>query len=198
MSAEQETGETAVIVTASQDESLKKELTISLLAANIYGTLMGLLPALLLFGVFWLVWRGRQIPPPPQGFGVLHTLAILLTGIVVHELLHGLGWMVLAGVPRSEIHIGVKWKLLTPFAHSSARMPVRGYRWGTFLPGLLLGVVPSLLAIVGGSLLLMGFGFFFTATAGGDFLILWLLRSVPLQAQVADHPSRVGATVYFQ
>jgi hypothetical protein len=193
----QEAGETGLTGTASQDESVKKELTVSFLAANVYGTLMGLLPALLLFGLFWLAWRGKQIPPPPQGFGLLHGLAVLVAGIVGHELLHGLGWMIFGGVPRSEIHIGVKWKLLTPFAHTPARMSLRGYRWGTFLPGLLLGIVPSLLSVISGSLLLMVFGFFFTITAGGDFLILCLLRNVPGKAQVTDHPSRVGAIIYL-
>ena len=186
-----------VAMTAADGEVVEKEFTVSLLAGNIYGTLMGLIPALLLLGIFSLVWIGRQVTPPPQGFGLLHIVALLVAGIVVHELLHGLGWMVFAGVPRSEIHIGVKWKLLTPYAHTPVRMPVRGYCWGAFLPGLLLGILPTLLAIAGGSFVLLGFGFFFTVAAGGDFLILWLLRNVPVGAQVADHPSRVGAIVYL-
>jgi len=33
------------------------------------------------------------------------------------------------------------------------------------------------------------------ATAGGDFLILWLLRTVPRRIWVRDHPSQVGALV---
>lgn len=193
----QKAEETPVETRATEGEVARRDVTVSLLAGNVYGTLMGLVPALLLFGIFILFWEGRPLAPPPEGFGVLYTFIVLVAGIVVHELLHALGWMVFAGIPRSNIHIGVRWKLLTPFAHSDVRMSVRGYRWGTFLPGLVLGILPSLLAIVSGSLLLMGFGFFFTATAGGDFLILWLLRKVSGNAQVADHPSRVGAIVYF-
>lgn len=173
-----------------------QEFTVSLLAANIYGTLFGLLPGLLFLALFYFTWRGRDVQAPPEGFGIFQTLLVLFAGIVVHELLHGLGWMVFAGVPRSNIKIGVKWKVLTPFAHSSARMPIRGYRWGGFLPGLVLGILPSLLAIAIGSVGLIGFGFFFTITAGGDFLLLWLLRHVPGHAEVADHPSEMGAVVY--
>ena len=174
----------------------RTEITVSFLAANVYGTLFGMLLALLLIALFYFNWRGTAVQPPPDAFGVLHVLLLFIAGIVTHELMHGLGWMIFGAVPRSAIHFGIKWKLLTPYAHSSARMPVRGYRLGTLLPGLLLGILPSLFAILTGSLLVLGFGLFFTATAGGDFLILWLLRGIPANAQVEDHPSRVGSIVY--
>lgn len=174
----------------------KEEITVSALAANIYGLLFGLLPAGLLLVLFYVVWQGRPVQQPTEGYSVLHTLLLVVAGIVAHELLHGLGWMVFAGVPREDVHFGVKWKLLTPYAHSSARMSLRDYRWAGFLPGLVLGIVPALLAIFTGSVLLIGFGVLFTATAGGDFLVLWLLRGVPADAEVQDHPTLVGATVY--
>lgn len=174
--------------------TVEKDVTVSMLAANVLGTVFGLAPGLLLLAFFWMLWRGRDVTAPPA-LGWLGVLAIFVAGIVVHELLHGLGWMVFAGVPRSAVRFGVKWKVLTPYAHSAAHMPVRGYRWGVFLPGLILGIMPGVLAIVTGSLLLLGFGFFFTLTAGGDFLVLWLLRAVPAAAHVRDHPTKVGAIV---
>lgn len=174
----------------------KQDITVSALAANIYGLLFGLIPAGLLLALFYFVWQGRPVQQPPEGYSILHTLLLGLAGIVVHELLHGLGWMVFAGVPRQHVHFGVKWKVLTPYAHSSAPMSVMGYRWAIFLPGLALGIAPALIAIFSGSVLLLGFGGFFTAAAGGDFLILWLLRGVPAAAEVEDHPTLVGATVY--
>lgn len=175
----------------------KQDVTISALAANVYGTLFGLAPAGMLLLIFYYVWQGRPVLAPPDGFGLLHTLLLGGVGIVAHELLHGLGWRYLAGVPWDQIHFGVQWKVLTPYAHSSARMPLNPYRWAIFLPGLVLGLIPAILGIITGSVLLLGFGAFFTATAGGDFLILWMLREVPAGAQVEDHPTLVGATVYY-
>ena len=174
-----------------------QEFTVSLLKANLLGTVFGLLPAALLFALFFLFWQGREMQPPPAGFGLSHFVALFVAGIVAHELLHALGWMLFAGVPRDRIEFGVKWKLLTPYTHTAARMPLRGYRIGTLLPGLLLGLLPALLALAGGSFLLLGFGLLFTVSAGGDFLILWLLRNVPARAQIADHPTRVGTVVYL-
>lgn len=178
------------------EETTGTDKTVSLLAANVFGTLFGLLPAAALFLAFSAVWRGRVVQPPPEWFSWLHLLGLFVAGILVHELLHGLGWMLFGGVARADIQLGVKWKLLTPYAHTSARVAVWPYRWAVLLPGLVLGVLPALAGIATGSVLLLGFGVWFTLTAGGDFLVLWLLRDVPADAEVADHPTKAGSIVY--
>lgn len=180
-----------------KDERTEVDLTTSFLAANVYGTLLGLLPGLALFFLYLGVRGGPSFTVSFTGFSFLLVLVVLIVGIVIHELLHAMGWMVFAGAPRSTIEIGVKWRLLTPYAHGRQPMPVTGYRWGTFLPGLVMGLLPSLLAIAVGSFPLIALGVFFTVAAGGDFLVLWLLRSVPVGALVEDHPSRVGCIVYL-
>ncbi len=174
-------------------EIVERDYTISMLAANVWGTVLGLATAGVLVVLFWLVWRGRELPG--SAISVWWLLLSVAGGIVVHELLHGLGWMLFGGVPRQAMRFGVKWKMLTPYAHSSESMPVRGYRWGILLPGLVLGLLPGVLALASGSLALLGFAALFTLAAGGDFLMLWLLRAVPPQALARDHPTKVGAIV---
>ena len=39
------------------------------------------------------------------------------------------------------------------------------------------------------------FGFFFTFAAGGDFLILWLLRKEKDTYMVQDHPKKIGCII---
>ena len=39
---------------------------------------------------------------------------------------------------------------------------------------------------------ILTFGLFFILAAGGDILILWLLRNVKSSSFVQDHPTRVG------
>ena len=176
----------------------KQDLSISILAANIYGTIAGLLPTLVIVALFSLRWLGRIVPQGSLSFqgtgGFLLFLAVLVVGIVVHEGLHALGWILFAGQARDTIKFG--FKQLTPYAHARQPMPITGYRLAILLPGLLLGIVPALVAIATGSTFLLAVGVFFTFTAGGDFLILWLLRRVPRSARVQDHPERVGCYVY--
>ncbi len=72
-------------------------------------------------------------------------------------------------------------------------MRARAYRLGVVTPGIVLGVVPSVAGIITGNGWVMSFGLFFRFVAGGDFLILWLVRRVAGRALVEDHPTKVAA-----
>lgn len=179
-------------------DAKRRDLSIDLATANVYGTLAGLAPALALAVIFFLVWGWR---PLFEGLERLFSpvwvfLLWLVGGIVVHELLHGLTWMAAGCKPPDAMTYGVAWDKLTPYAHSKEPMPARAYRLGAFMPGLLLGLAPALVGIAIGAGALFGFGWIFTVAAGGDFLVLWLLHGVPATAQVEDHPSRAGCYVW--
>lgn len=178
-------------------EIQRRDLSVDLLTANVYGTLAGLLPALILSVAFLLRWGWRGLF---QGLDQLFSsgwwfLVLLLGGIVVHEALHGLTWMIAGRKSRDVIKFGVAWEKLTPYAHSKEPMSARAYRLGAFMPGLLLGLLPCLVAVAVGDGALFIFGWVFTVAAGGDFLVLWLLRGVSPREQVEDHPSRAGCYV---
>lgn len=90
---------------------------------------------------------------------------------------------------------GINWRTLTPYAHIKVPITARAYRWGAFMPGLVLGLIPCLIAVLTGSGWLLVVGAVFILVAGGDFLVLWLLRGVPAGALVEDHPTAIGCRV---
>jgi hypothetical protein len=122
-------------------------------------------------------------------------LLLILPGIVAHELIHALAWAVAAGRPLSAIEVGVRWRTLSPYAHPRAPVTARAYRIGAAMPMLVLGLVPSLAAIALGLPALMAWALFFVFTAGGDLLVLWLIRRVPGARLLEDHADRVGCLV---
>jgi hypothetical protein len=79
--------------------------------------------------------------------------------------------------------------------HKKESISVAAYRWAALLPGLLLGVLPFLGALVSSSAWLAAWGIFFTLAASGDLLVVWLVRDVPSDALVIDHSSRCGCEV---
>lgn len=168
--------------------------SVSLLKANVLMLYFAVPAVLLLGGAYAWRWGAHRFVWALHGSALVMAVAVL-AGIVAHEAIHGLTWKIAARKPAGTISFGMNWKLLTPYAHCSEPMTARAYRIGAAMPLLLLGVLPSLLGIAGGEPALMLFGLFFTFAAGGDMLVLWLLRGVPADAMVEDHPVRAGCWV---
>ncbi|MBR9978174.1 MAG: DUF3267 domain-containing protein [Bacteroidetes bacterium] len=180
--------------TSPQAAFRRVDRSVSLLRANFLMVYFALPSVVLLGGVFVLVWGATPLLTVLTG-GYTTSLIVLLVGILVHEAIHGLTWKISTGKPFGVITFGFDWKTITPYAHCSEAMPVNDYRLGAVMPLIVLGIVPSLFAIAGGQGGLMVFGLFFTFAAGGDMLILWLLRDVSPPALVEDHPSQAGCYV---
>lgn len=174
-----------------------EDRSVSMAQANVWALVI-LLPVMAaLIGAFWwrydglTLWAGVLWWMREPGWFFL----ALIGGVVVHEGLHGLAWW-LAGRPSPDaIRFGFQWKTLTPYAHCTEPMAARAYRIGAATPGVALGLLPCAVGLWTGNAAWFTFGLFFTLAAGGDALILWLLRGVAPDRLVEDHPSRAGCYV---
>ena len=117
---------------------------------------------------------------------------LLFFGIVVHEFLHALTWIVLQQDGFKNIEFGFNWKSLTPYTHYAKPIIIWKYRWGGAMPGLIMGVLPLILsyAISNASLNFVGFLFLWAAT--GDIISLWMIRKLKSNQLVKDHPEELG------
>ncbi|MBP7460782.1 MAG: DUF3267 domain-containing protein [Candidatus Delongbacteria bacterium] len=182
----------------------KEKLTIDLGWANIFGVLI-LIPIVLGFGLpYYLIWSPElSVKAYLNTVGslgvILRMLVMILTlmvGIVLHELIHGITWGIVAKNGFKSIKFGVLWNMLTPYCHCKEPMTVRHYILGAITPAIVLGFIPSILALVIGNLVLLVFGMIFTAAASGDFLIINLIRKENHEDLVQDHPSEAGCYIY--
>jgi hypothetical protein len=172
----------------------KRDLSISMLRANLIPLLIGIpiaVAQLNLFVVLHGAIQGRL-----DGASLLLFALVVAVSVVAHELIHGLTWQVVAKTTPATISYGFQWQTLTPYAHLSGQIEVNAYRLGGMMPGLLLGIIPYLLSLALGNVPLLVFSVIHTLGAGGDWLILWLLRKVPPGTLVEDHPSRAGCYVF--
>ena len=186
-------------------ENYKKEkLTIDLVWANVFGVLI-LIPIGLLFGLpFYFIWKPQldikqyldSTGPLGAGLGFLLIFGILILGIVLHELIHGIIWAKFAKEGFKSIKFGVLWEMLTPYCHCKEALNVRQYIIGAIAPAIILGIIPTIIAIITGNLGLLIFGMLFTMAAGGDFLIINLIRKESSSDLVQDHPSEAGCFIY--
>jgi hypothetical protein len=186
-------------------ENYKKEkLTIDLVWANIFGILI-LIPIALIFGLpFYFIWQPqgdfKQFLQNAEyqfsGFGFLWFLGVLILGIILHELIHGITWAKFAKKGFKSIKFGILWKMLTPYCHCKEALNVKQYIIGAITPAIIMGIIPSIIAIMIGNVALLIFGMFFTMAAGGDFLIINLIRKEKSSALVQDHPTEAGCYIY--
>lgn len=171
--------------------------TISILAANIW--------ALVLIAVAYVLgWLAMgkpslhtlyQVDEPTHTLVNLLWLSLMLVGgIVIHELVHGLTWTLLLRKGFSHLSFGMISG--AAYCHIDVPMSKRHYVIGALMPLLLVGVVPWVAGIAAGSLLWMFVGSIFIGGAMGDLMIVHALRHDPPDVMVYDHPTVGGCYVY--
>lgn len=182
----------------------KEKLTINLVWANIFGLLI-LVPILIIFGIpYYWIWNDdfniqtiiNNINPINLALGWFFCFGLMILGIVIHELIHGIIWAKFAKEGFKSIKFGVLWKMLTPYCHCKEPLNVRQYILGAIAPAIILGLLPAVIAIMIGNIGMLIFGIFFTMAAGGDFLIINLIMKENKNDLVQDHPSEAGCYIY--
>ncbi len=122
-------------------------------------------------------------------------LAVFLGGIFIHELLHGIGWMIAGKVSWHKMKFGFNWKGMVPYAHCSEPMPLSRYMVGVLLPFVGVGVLPWVLGLFLNNFLLLFIGMIFSFSAAGDIYMAWLLRKHKAEDLVLDHPELIGCQI---
>ena len=170
----------------------KRDLSISMARANVI-VLIFSIPIVIVQFVLFLLLHGAETLEPTWNTAVL-IIAVLL-GIIIHELIHGLSWVIFGQKAFSSIKFGFQWQTFTPYAHLTEPVEVNAYRLGAFMPGFVLGILTYALSLVFGDGNLFWFSLVHTSAAGGDWLILWLIRNVKKGMLVEDHPTNAGCYV---
>jgi len=182
----------------------ERKETINIGTANLVSLGILAASALVFYGIFFLIWdyqdwfTKENLAAVLDQFGTnyLMFLIVLIVGIVVHELIHGLTWAKYAKSGFKSISFGVMWKMLTPYCHCSEPLKVSHYSIGALMPLIVLGILPSVVAIFLKSLFWLTMGVIFIAAAAGDIMIVWNLRKENPKNMVLDHPTEAGYLVY--
>ena len=126
----------------------KRDLSISMAQANLIVLFISI-PVVILQFVLFLGLHGTQGLRPTWSSAIL--IGAVLLGIVIHELIHGISWVIFGRKPFSAIKFGFQWKTFTPYAHLKEPVDVNAYRLGAFMPGLILGILKYILSLIVGS-----------------------------------------------
>ncbi len=179
-----------------QNQFEKHDYSIDLLKANLISLPISLGILIFYSFIFYFAnsFKGISIFSDSE-FVYYLFIPLLIVGISVHEILHGLVFVIFSKIKFIDLKFGFKLSAFTFYAHCKKPVRLGLYKLSTVTPAVLLGVIPFIISILINSFMLFVWGVFFTITAAGDFLILWLLKGVENNTFVEDHPSRLGCIV---
>ena len=181
----------------------QEELTIDMAKAQLTAILYFIF-FMIIFGVpYYFLWARnftlasyKKLAIDLGGTNFPIVLGCILIGVIVHELLHGMTWATFAKKGFKSISFGVAWKYLAPYCHCNEPLLVKHYILGAIMPGVILGIIPSIMAIISGNIPLFLFGIIFSGAAGGDFMMVNILRKESMNYLVQDHPAKLGCYIY--
>jgi hypothetical protein len=180
----------------------RNDLTIGIIKANVLTFLISLPIIIVAFILFFIVnpnygVRNSIMASSPLALPIF--LILLFPLIALHELIHGLTWSFFCENGFKDIEFGVKWKLLTPYCVCKTPLKKGHYILGALMPLIVLGLIPSLLAMAIGSMDIFLLGLVMILSAGGDILIVLMLlkyKAASRDVIIFDHPSQAGSIVF--
>lgn len=166
-----------------------KEFTLSITKVNLYSLIM-IIPLTAIYLIpFIIIWNYKTFETGRKEFMHLF-LYLFVFGIIIHELLHGFTWALFTKKGFRSIRFGLNG--LTPYCHCKEPLKVKHYRLGGAMPLIIMGIIPSVIGIIIGNGLYLSIGIFFSWTAGGDIISLYMLRNFDKNIEVSDHPDKMG------
>ena len=174
----------------------KRIVTISSKRAAILGGL-SVLPLVAVLAVIYrmtLIDRAHLTDLTGMKFYVT-LIAIIAVSVVIHELLHGIGWAISSGRGWSVVRFNIS--ALMPSCACKAVLTRGQYLVGVLLPFLVLGTGSAVfLFLYPGTVSVLTMAVNFVA-AGADLLIA-LRAARERGALIADHPTEAGYIAYFK
>ncbi|TCO09739.1 DUF3267 domain-containing protein [Natronoflexus pectinivorans] len=147
-------------------------------------SLIALVPFFMVFG--FGVFSGVSL------VSVILFIVLVLFGLVFHELLHALVFVIFSRNGIRNVSFGIEPKTRSPWCHFKGEMSVLLYRVGALTPFFVMGLFPLIYAWFNQSPGWLFFGYIFSVGGGGDWVSFFLTRNLKWSDKIKDHPSKLG------
>lgn len=175
----------------------EKDLTISVVYANIMALVLGLPIIIFLFIIF--IYQNQSGVYRFSFKEPILFLVVFAILIVLHELIHGIIWSIFAKNHLKSIEFGLIISSLTPYCCCKDMLTKSQYIVGGIMPTVVLGIIPALISIFTGSVFWFIMGELMILSGGGDMTILLKLlryKSDKKEILYMDHPYECGLIVF--
>lgn len=175
----------------------RKDIIISIITANLLGTLVAAIPCIPAALAYILI-HGMNLKSTHPLYVFLYVLLFMVL-IFVHEGIHGLFWSFGAENHLKDIRFGFIVQSLTPYCTCASPLKKSTYIIGTFMPMFLLGICVMIVSILIGNFALFCVGVLHTLAGAGDILIILKLLAYKSRGKdvvFIDHPYDCGLVAF--
>lgn len=174
----------------------EKDVTISSGKAMILGVLYAL-PFVIIFGLlyrFMLIERAHLSEVGGLSFYVMF-IVIIAVSVVIHELLHGIGWAISSGKGRDVVRFNIN--AMMPSCACRGALKKKQYLIGVLTPFVILGLGSVLFVFIyPGTISLLTMIVNFVA-AGADLIIAFNVLK-ERDSLIVDHPTEAGYIIFYK
>lgn len=117
--------------------------------------------------------------------GMYYLIAFVLLwipSVIVHELLHAVGWWIISRVPSNQVRFRVLARYGGAYAYTHHDMTVWSGQVAMLLPAILLGIIPAVAGLILQQPLLLAYGLVMVYAAAGDLFLAWHTLKFPATA----------------
>ncbi len=174
----------------------EKDVTISSGKAMILGVLYAL-PFVIIFGLlyrFMLIERAHLSEVGGLSFYVMF-IVIIAVSVVIHELLHGIGWAISSGKGWDVVRFNIN--AMMPSCACRGALKKKQYLIGVLTPFVILGLGSVLFVFIyPGTISLLTMIVNFVA-AGADLIIAFNVLK-ERDSLIVDHPTEAGYIIFYK
>lgn len=174
----------------------EKDVTIPSGKAMVLGV-VSVLPFITILGLFYrfvLIERAHLSEIGGLSFYIMF-VAIIVVSVVIHELLHGIGWAISSGKGWKVVRFNIN--AMMPSCACKVALKKKAYLMGVFAPFVVLGLGSILFVFVyPGTVSMLTMMVNFIA-AGADLLIAFKVFKEG-NCLIADHPTEAGYIAFYK
>jgi hypothetical protein len=176
------------------------KIIINMTKATIF-SLIVLIGSVVIFGIpYYFIWAfSSEIKLFPILVGQINRIVflfILASGLFIHELIHGLFFGLFAKDGFKAIKIMWLKKSFTLGCYCGNELKIKHFIVGTIMPLIILGIIPTIVAIIIGNTPLLVFGLLYISASGGDIIIVKNLIHENKNDWILSRENEVGFNIY--
>ncbi len=118
------------------------------------------------------------------------SVGLVVVGVIIHELLHGLGAVIFGKCGKGDVSFGVNLKEGIAFCHVKKPLSGKAYCGMLVLPIIVTGIIPYAICVATGGLMeIAAFSMLIAGGTGDVMMLIGVIKNKDTKRELLDHAS---------